>query len=155
MRNRLFLVSLIVMCLAFTLAAKGDDHHDGNWWNSLPRTQKLAYTAGFLDGQTYAHSMLSFAVLNAMVDPKTKKIDPGRIATAKDVEGNADDQNKRDFEHVTVGQLVAGLDKVYADYRNLRIDVFDAMVPVVRGIGGMPDDEIEKLLQNKRKAAAE
>jgi hypothetical protein len=84
--------------------------------------------------------MLSFAVLNAMVNPKTGKLDQTRGATANDVERNAEDQNKRDFEHVNVGQLVAGLDKVYTDYRNTRIEVWDAMVAVVRSIGGTSDD---------------
>lgn len=155
MRNRIFSVLLLVMCLAFTLAAKSDNNRDGNWWNRLPRSQKMSYTIGFMDGQTYAHLMYTAALLHGMADPKTGKYDANRSATVKEVERYADANLKLDFDNLTAGQLVSGLDKIYSDYRNMQIELSDAVLVVLRSIQGMSNDDMEKLLQLKRKSAAE
>lgn len=63
------------------------------------------------------------------------------------------DQN-RAFANLTAGQLVAGCDKMYSDYRNLRMELSGAVLGMLRSIESMSDDEIEKSLQNMRKAAA-
>jgi hypothetical protein len=82
------------------------------------------------------------------------KYDPGRAAIAKSIAKEAKDTQSSDFGDVTVGQLVGGLDKTYSDYRNLRIDVLQAIIVVVRSIQGASDDETEKFLALKRKQAA-
>lgn len=155
MRTRKFFVAVLVMCLTLVSAVEGAENRDGNWWNDLPANQKLAYAVGFLDGQDYAALMFAGAALYGMADPKTGKYDPNRAKIAKDIGKLANDQIKRDFGNVTNGQLVAGLDKIYADYRNMRIGVADAMIVVIRSIGGMSDDEVAKFLERKRKAASE
>jgi hypothetical protein len=151
MRSKMFFIVL----MAFTASANSDDNRDGNWWNALQKGQKLAYTIGFLDGQTYAHIMFTAALLQGIGDPKTRKFDQTRANVAKDIERFATDDINKDLSNVTAGQLAAGLDKVYADYRNMRIDVTDTMLVVIRSIGGMSDDDVAKSLQNKRKKAGE
>lgn len=155
MRTRV--ISLILFAMHFTFAsiAYGAENRDGNWWNGLTVGQKLAYATGFLDGQTYAQWIIIGAELQGMADPKSGKFDAGRARTAKEVGQYASNAFKQDFSNVTNGQLAAGLDKIYADYRNLRIDVTNAMIVVVRSIGGMSDDDIEKFLEKKRQSAFE
>jgi hypothetical protein len=155
MHARIASVALLVVNLAFSIAANAAGNRDGNWWNQLGENQKLAYAVRFLDGQTYAQLSFTGAALYGMADPKTGKYDPIRAKTAKDVAQFADDQIKSDFGNVTAGQLAAGLDKIYSDYRNMRIAVTGSIIVVVRSIGGMSDDEMAKMLENKRKAAAE
>jgi hypothetical protein len=134
--------------------ANAADNRDGNWWNRLPESQKVVYVIGFLDGQSYAELIFQGAGLYGMGDPKTGQYDDKRASTVKDVAKYFSDVMKRDCANVPAGQLEAGLDKIYSDYRNMRIEVWHAMIVVTRSIGGMSDDEIAKLLENKRKAAA-
>jgi len=56
--------------------------------------------------------------------------------------------------NVTVAQMDKGLADFYADYRNLRIHVSDAIWPVLRGISGAPKEQVEGLIENLRKNAA-
>jgi hypothetical protein len=56
--------------------------------------------------------------------------------------------------HVTVGQLNKGLDDFYGDYKNLRIQISDAVWPVLKGISGDSKEQIEGLIENLRKNAA-
>jgi hypothetical protein len=155
MRNKMLSTTMLVMFFAFTCTANADSIRNGNWWTQIPPIQKMSYTIGFMDGQIYAQLMFTAALLHGAGDPKTGKFDANRMDVAKEIERYTKVDFNRDFVNLTTGQLVAGLDKIYSDYRNMRIEVSDAVLVVLRSIEGMPDDEIEKLLQNKRKAAAE
>jgi len=126
---------------------------DGALWVQLTESQKLDYAAGFFDGIGYAQGIYGGALLAAMADPKTGKFDAKRAEVAKGVDAFANGKLSRDFRDVTAGQIAAGLDKVYSDYRNARIALGDAMIVVMRSINGASDDSINQLLESKRAAA--
>ena len=48
-----------------------------------------------------------------------------------------------DFDNVTAGQLVAGLDAMYADYRNRAVGVADILSVVMWGIKGVDQKVID------------
>lgn len=144
---------LFVVFLGFAPVAIGAEHIDGGWWNHLTESQKVAYVVGFFDGQTYTEKLFDGALLMGQADPETKKWNVDRARIINQAGNIAFKQLEHDFGSVTAGQLMAGLDKIYADYRNTRIEVREAMIVVVRSMDGTSDDEITKLLERKRKAA--
>lgn len=148
---RVAAVIVVLLCLG-PLAAAAD--RDGNWWNSLDQQSKLMYVAGIFDGQAYSQMVYTGALLHAMADPRTGKFDADRATVAKQASVLATERLSRDLNNVTAGQLAGGLDKTYGDYRNLRIPATDALIVVIRSINGASDEEVTKLLETKRKAAA-
>ena len=55
--------------------------------------------------------------------------------------------------HVTVGQLVGGLDVFYKDSRNRKILTVNAIWIVLNEIAGTPRSTIDTLIENSRKHA--
>jgi hypothetical protein len=156
MRTPLLSFVLLVAYFCCTLSAlAANTSRDGNWWKQLPPGMKAAYTTGFLDGVTHSQLLVTAAVLAASIDPKTDKVDANRAGVTQVVGSSFDNAIKRTLNNVTSGQLVAGLDKIYSDYRNYRIDLNGAMIVVLRSMDGITDAEIETLLQNFRKMASD
>jgi hypothetical protein len=115
---------------------------DGNWWVDEDRASKLNYVTGFFDGMDLGNR---FSYWGLEDDPKS--------VTAAKVIGSYSSYSKKYLSEVTNGQLVDGLDKLYSDYRNRRIDVMGAVWLVVNGIAGKPEAEMQKLIENWRKNA--
>jgi len=150
--SRAFLLPLLAVLLSLaigvTSGAKAADEN-GDWWNSLTKTQKAVFMDGFLDGIIYGYKLLDGALL--LVHPK---YDRDYARPVSDAEKLAHRQLDRDFGNRTWGQYVAGLDTIYADYRNTTITVSEAIIVVARSLDGTSDDEIAKLLERKRKEAS-
>jgi hypothetical protein len=56
----------------------------------------------------------------------------------------------RDFNNVTAGQLVAGVDSMYSDYRNRTISVKDILSVVIWNIKGVEQRVIDGRMQHLR-----
>jgi len=115
---------------------------------------------GFFDGQTYAEEVFGIATLLAQTqkDPKTGEREMVDIETARSIQRPSEVASKvleRDFGDVAPRQLVAGLDKIYMDYRNTRIRLHKAIGVVAASIRGETDDSIAKQLERERKGAAQ
>jgi hypothetical protein len=54
---------------------------------------------------------------------------------------------------ITAGQLADGLDVLYGDYRNRNILLLNAVWLVLNSISGKSDAEMQKMIENFRKAA--
>lgn len=61
---------------------------------------------------------------------------------------------KRVFGDVTAGQLVDGLDKTYADYRNIQLDAREVIPIVAQSTKGKTDAEIAEMLEKARERNA-
>jgi len=59
------------------------------------------------------------------------------------------------FSHVTNSQIVDGLDKFYADYRNRRILIYRATWIVVHMMAGSPQKELDDMLDYERQHVAD
>jgi hypothetical protein len=154
MQARSFAAAFFAMCLLFSSVAIGTENRDGGWWNSLTSDQKLEYILGFFDGFTYSGQIYDGAELMAQADPITKKWSLDRARIIVDAAHIAKHQISHDFGNLTAGELFAGLNKIYQDYRNTRIIAREAIVVVVRSMDGTSDDETAKLLERKRKEAS-
>jgi hypothetical protein len=132
------------------------DRRDGNWWTGLTgltgpgdtdpvKVVKLAYVAGIVDGVQLG--MVSSTVL---IPNKSEK-----PACVDDVAASSVDFRRKYLNHVTNDQISDGLDTFYADYRNRRIMVNNAILPVLMGIAGTPEEQVNKLIENLRKQASD
>jgi len=52
------------------------------------------------------------------------------------------------MSNVTVGQVQAGLDDFYQDYKNRKTESIDAVEVVLEGAAGMPKDQLEQFVLN-------
>ena len=144
------MVAALIALLVASAAIAGTGY-SGDWWTHLSFDDKVHYLVGFLDGQTLAHRKFDSSIFHALQDPKTGQYDqnrnPGLIALQNAVQA----EYKIDFNGVSPGQLIEGLNKLYADYRNLRIELADALDVVVLSISGGTDAQTEGLLEFYRK----
>ncbi len=120
----LLVVIPIARCAAF----------DGGWWTQMTEGEKLKYIAGFMDGADYELRVFDYALLLEQRDPKTLSWSPERARILIAAGKTATKQMNVDLGNVSAGQLVAGLDKLYADYRNARIATKDALTVVFRSM---------------------
>jgi hypothetical protein len=127
------------------------DASDGRWWKQRTPAEKLSYVVGFWAGVDYSAEMLDVAATKAL-DPK--KFDPERLqavlAVVKGTNGAVNDQ----LRNVSAGQVVAGIDSVYGDYRNQGISVDKVMYVVFYAIKGGSDASVAATLEARRKEAA-
>ncbi|WP_159082957.1 hypothetical protein [Burkholderia mayonis] len=150
----LHVVTLLFLLLSLTMAnpAKaGEARQDGNWWNVQQVGEKGSYVSGFVDGMMYESEIWDIGLTIS----QGKKFDPVLNRYAANAEKFANDNFKQEFGHLTIGQLVDGLDHFYTDYRNRRISVRNAMVMVVRSMDGTSEEEMSKLIEYQRKKASE
>ncbi len=143
-------VAALMTLLVASTAIAGTDR-SGDWWTHLTVADKVNVMVGFLDGQTFAHQAFNLSIYNALLDPKTGKYDPNRNPGIFALQTAVQDEFKREFNSVSPGQLIEGLDKLYADYRNKRVTVADALDVVVGSISGNTDAQYESLLEYYRK----
>lgn len=137
---------LLLICLLVTLPSLStaeDGRRDGNWWNIQDQSARAAYIVGFFDGMTLGQrfSYWSFA--------KNKKMN----ACLEKVLDSYTEYSSKYFNNVTNGQIVDGLNSFYADYRNRRIKIADAVWLVVNGIAGTPQKELDTMTESWRRNA--
>lgn len=145
MRKTLLPLLFIVIGYVSGSDAFAAGSRDGAWWKTLSQADKSMYVIGFFDGQTYASEVWDLA-LNA----SEPKFDPDRVRFQVKVSKLASKVLNDDFGNVSAGQLATGLDTIYADFRNSRIPVIDAMAVVVRSMGGTSEADVQKMLERKR-----
>lgn len=112
---------------------------NGNWWRSQSPYGKVIFVSGLFDG------------LNTLVDYTINKIGKKDYAKTMSVIG-MDSQLSSDIGKDTAGQIVAGLDSFYHDFRNRKIFVVDAFLVIIKEINGDSKAEINKLIVKYRHA---
>jgi hypothetical protein len=94
---------------------------------------------GFLDGMDLGNI---FSVTKLVGDPCYVKANK-----------SYDEYETKYLDNVTTGQLVDGLDEFFKDYRNRKILISNGVWIVLRSISGMPQDELEKMIESYRRNA--
>jgi hypothetical protein len=72
------------------------------------------------------------------------------FAFERQEEGSLDD-SEHAYDTIDVERLEAGIDKIYSDFRNLNIPVFEAEQVAMESIGGESDAEVQWRLEIYRK----
>ena len=113
---------------------------NGNWWLAQPNGDRLTYVIGFFDGMHFALDRAASEFINPFQGMNYPQ--PRDEACAK-LRADQTFTNWKsllaahdDFKGVTAGQLVAGIDTMFADYRNRSISVKDVLGVVVWSIKG-------------------
>jgi hypothetical protein len=120
---------------------------NGNWWLTLAEHDRPIYIVGFFDGMEFQLDRAELELTGmwqAMSYPKAcddscKKIRFDQSLThwknLREAHG--------DFNNPTAGQLVAGVDSMYSDYRNRAISVKDVLSVVIWNIKGVDQKMID------------
>jgi hypothetical protein len=150
-RMKTRLVPSLVLLSILSLSAQGEvTRRDGNSWIAMSPLEKAYYVTGFLDGTTLGRN---FTVWGCLGKGSDKKATPEQVECVQNVGGSFQEYFDQYIAHVTVGQLVEGLDVVYKDYRNRKILTVSAVWIVLNEIAGTPRQTIDTLIENSRQHA--
>jgi hypothetical protein len=104
---------------------------------------KANYAVGFFDGMDLGSRFSYWSFVHEDGKCMGKAID------------SYNSMSDKFLNNVTAGQLADGLDNFYADYRNRRIRVADAVWLVANGIAGTPQKELDKMIESWRGNSAD
>ncbi len=170
---------VVLLCLALSLALpehalaeikKDVSEMDGVEWLGSSFVYKISFISGFMAGVAYAvHYNVDFPNVN---EERVKQIQKIMASSYTDKQKQGDKQifSRNDLliyyqnatrlrseflknyaiYEITAGQIVAGLDKLYEDFKNRRIRVQDAIYIVRKQIKGASEEEVEAALQYLR-----
>lgn len=140
---KLFKLALIITILMTSSPSwSADNRRDGNWWLGQEKYVRIIYAVGFFDGMDLGHN---FSVWKYS-DDSTKTQQACCVQAAYSFY----EYKQKYFGNVTAGQLSDGLDSFYADYKNRLITVSSAVWLVANGIVGMPEEELNKMIESWR-----
>lgn len=120
---------------------------NGNWWLTQTNNERVTYIIGFFDGVEFELERTTMELTNpmqAMSYPKPcdESCTKLRVDQAFTNWSNLQKQYS-DFDGISSGQLVAGVDAMYSDYRNRSISVVEILGVVMWSIKGVKQDLID------------
>jgi hypothetical protein len=146
MRNSSRIILSVLFATLLSCAATSpaeQTRRDGNWWVSRTDLTKGSYVLGMFDG-----------------------VELGRYFVMRNIRSQADADNLNGalnsfmsnnqllLSNVTVGQVQAGLDDFYQDYKNRKIYCNDAVEVVLEGSAGMGKNQLEMRVEKLREVAS-
>jgi len=144
---RRILISCALICTV--TFAHAQTKEDGSWWKNLTPAFKLGYVAGFTRGSELTTIGNTVGCLAMWSELKAIK------ATYTLEQWKSVCTPQSNFDGVSMGQFVDGLNSFYADYRNQRIEFGSAIEYVRDEIKGKPSAELEANLDRLRKCYAD
>ena len=116
---------------------------DGNWWNQLELTSKAFVLFGFMEGMQLGREFATIdGIEGASIKPWVKQ---------------SDDSFARNYNSMVAktsgAQIADGLDAFYKDFRNRSIQLPFAVFIVLKQIGGTPEADIDRLVEELRRRA--
>jgi len=131
--------SLIALSvIAFAFAGKSNLARDGYWWSVSTPSFKLGFVSGYVVAKDEA-GVKEMAQCAGFVDMLKDKY-PGQNLFQKLC---TEPTNGADFDGITMGQFVDGVDEFYKDFRNKQLDVSWALQYVRDQVRGKPAKELE------------
>lgn len=136
---------LPALLLAFTSTITIAAGRDGAWWLQLNATEKIFYVTGLTDGVMVGGSLIT---MNCYAEDSSWKEDTAKCISEH---GTAfvDGFNRIGYNRRSPANIVAGIDILYSDYKNINIPVSNAMTQVIRGMNG--ESNLEETLERLRK----
>ena len=131
------ILSAIVMLAGWSIGTAAEAEHNGGWWREQDLTEKYRYAARLFDGLTMGSNLLEFG-MSAQVLVKGEK-------SADHTSG------LHQYVRFDGGQLVEGIDKFYADPRNVNIPVSKASLLFVQSAAGVPRATVQRMTEEYRK----
>jgi hypothetical protein len=123
---------------------------DGYWWAGLSPQYRLGFVYGYLNGTEHDHIGAMGTSMSLVADLAPLKWPSLKVQDGVQKFCLSDD----DFDGITVGQFVDGIDAFYKDYKNKQLTVVWAMEYVRDAIKGKPSAELTAKLEMWRKRPA-
>jgi hypothetical protein len=120
---------------------------NGNWWLAQSSSDRVIYIIGFFDGVEFELDQARMLLKNpyqALLYPQP--CDEACIKLRLDqafTNWKRLQEQYEEFDGVTAGQLVAGVDAMVSDYRNRGIAIKDILGVVMWSIKGVKQDVID------------
>ena len=129
------------LCLLLLLApfALAQNPHTGDWWTGLSRMSKQEVVVGFLDGMALGANLTQMGA-GTSTDSDCRY----RITSAYS------HVQSKFFARFAPEEIVAALDRLYADNDNETIILGRAVWIVANQLAGAPEDEVNQLIGQSR-----
>jgi hypothetical protein len=138
-------IFIITFLLTMGLFAQENVRRDGNWWRTISNYDlKIIYLKGIMDGADLGYDMVLSGLENYSNDKNEVKF---RLRITTGYHKYMD----KYFLNVSYGQIIDGLDTLYADYKNRKILIYNGIELVTKLISGMSSELYNKFLELDRK----
>jgi hypothetical protein len=130
-------LSAIIVVTVLAAQAQAQDKRDGNYWRSIPETEKLDVILGLFDGMTLSESLIQIVVRN-------------NYSLCSDVIDSIMAQTSKYMDNLTTAEISSGLDTFYEAEPNRKIPIFWGVWVVARQSKG--DKNIDTFIKELRRA---
>lgn len=150
MLTRITIVFSVLLVSACNLIA-ADQNPDGYWWEKWDASFKLGWVSGYVKAMDLAGTiqMARCASEIPMYAKEYPNVDPNDI-----MQKICLSNTQFDYESITMGQFVAGIDAFYMDYRNKQLDVGYAIQYARDSIRGKSSLDLDAETASWRRCAA-
>jgi len=148
MRTRITIVAVLLVSACNLLAA--DQSMDGYWWEKLDASFKLGWVSGYAKAMDQAGIMQTARCASDL--PMYAKEYPG--VDPKVVFQKLCLSDTSDYDGITMGQFVAGIDAFYKDYRNKQLEVGYAIQYARDSIKGKSTQDLDAQVTVWRRCTA-
>jgi hypothetical protein len=151
MRTRITIVVAVLLVFACNLVA-ADQSNDGYWWEKWDASFKLGWVSGYVKAMDLAGTLqlgrcASEMPMYAKEYPNTdQKVIMEKLCLSQNENLN--------YDGITMGQFVAGIDAFYRDYRNKQLEVTSAIEYARDSIRGKPAQDLDAEVTSWRRCTA-
>jgi hypothetical protein len=146
-------IFLVVAALALSACSLSQTRPkwDGYWWASMTPSFKLGWVTGYAKAMDLAGSlqMATCASNLPLYSQKFPNLDPKDILQKMCLSST-----EFDYDSISMGQFVDGMDSFYRDYRNKQLEVGWAIQYVRDAIKGKSAQELEAEVVTWRRCSA-
>jgi hypothetical protein len=130
-------LSVILALSVLVAQAHAQDKRDGNYWRSIPETEKLDVILGLFDGMALSESLIQIVVRD-------------NYTICSDVIDSIMAQTSKYMDNLTTAEISSGLDTFYENESNRKIPIYWGVWVVARQSKG--DKNIEIFIKELRRA---
>lgn len=135
----------VLLLSAYCFGQHKDFDSDGSYWRDSSQTVKAGYISGYISAMSYAQIGSAMTCMS-IENPKDRNAQASKACIS-----NA---QSYDFDSITVGQLLDGMNAFYKDFRNFKVPMTMAMRLVRDEIRGRTEQDVQKELDSWRQCVA-
>lgn len=149
------ILTIFVVLTMFVGVAHAGEQPDlnGTFWKKMSQSQRDLFVMGMFEGRNFGHWDVRLALMQEAKDYPPKGVE-SKLMESWATDFSAKDYLSKKATNVTAAQVVSGITKMYADYRNQQIPIVSLVDVVTESIKGASNNEIEKRLLELRQEVA-
>jgi hypothetical protein len=147
-----FWVTVVFLFMCSALIAGNKPNNDGNWWQGMLPGFKLGWVTGYTKAMETAGAFQMVECGNTLplYSQKYPDVPAKELFERLCLKSN----ETYDYDGITMGQFVDGIDAFYKDFRNRPVEAEQAIEYVRDQARGKPAQELESKLTLWRRCAA-